>query len=44
VRRRPVATGEDVLAVILLPLNLVFAIAATLFWIVAAVIQGDDEG
>jgi hypothetical protein len=43
-RRRQFATGEDVLAVLLLSLNLVIAVVAMAYWIVAAVIQGDDEG
>ena len=42
--RRQLLTGEDVLAVLLLPLNLIVAIVAMVYWIVAAVILGDDEG
>ena len=42
--RRPFAIAEDVLAVLLLPVNLIIAIAALVYWVVAAVIQGDDEG
>jgi hypothetical protein len=43
-RRRELAAAEDVLALLLLPLNLVIAIVAMAYWIIAAVIRGDDEG
>ena len=42
--RRPRAIAEGVLAVLLLPVNLVIATVAMVYWVVAAVIQGDDEG
>jgi hypothetical protein len=43
-RRRQLAIGENVLAALLLPLHLVIAIAAMVYWIVAALINGEDEG
>jgi hypothetical protein len=36
--------AEDVLAVLLLPVNLIVAILAIVYWVIAAVIQGGDEG
>ena len=42
--RRPLAVAEDALAVLLLPVNLIIAIVAMIYWVLAAVIQGDDEG
>jgi hypothetical protein len=44
VRRGQLAIGEAVLGVLLLPLNIVIAIVAMVYWIVAALIRGEDEG
>jgi hypothetical protein len=43
-RRRDPVTRDDLLGLLFFPLHLVVAIAGIVFWIVAALIRGGDEG
>jgi hypothetical protein len=44
IRRGQLAIGEAVLGVLLLPLNILIAIVAMVYWMVAALIHGEEEG
>jgi hypothetical protein len=43
-RRHDSGTRGDLLGLLFFPLNLVVALAGIVFWIVAALIRGGDEG